>query len=718
MYKEFFALKRSPFELSPDPFFLFSSDQSREALASISYAVAQRKGFVVMTGEVGTGKTLILRCLFELWEREQVPFAYFIGPKLSTMDFLKYIAFELGIKVPDPTKGNLLRALYGFLLAQFEKDLTTVLIIDEAHQIPPSVLEEVRLLANFETAEQKLLQILLVGQPELDEKLNSVDLRSLKQRIAVRCHLEPLRGEHVRRYIERRLELAGAGPEAATIFPAAATKAIESYSLGIPRLINSICDQALVAACARRIRVVPVEIIDEVASRFRLAPAPIPTAKQTEKPFSPAGRIENSASDRFLHAVPALNAPAMRAPDSDAGIVQLGVVSEKSASATLPSARETSPKAGTRDDFVIQRPRLDQEAINQDTIRGGLTKFDVQPLNEVAEPVRLQFDLPPLSAETASVTTPSTVRPLESAPDRPLAAEPMVLAPPPQRRVGEPATLQTAASASRGASFRSDHVLRAARTFRLHRRFTPALTLSLLIGTAAAAVVAVALPASVFRAHRQAPATVTQQVSSTSETSPAEPAAAVAAAPAPAQPASSLPQLDDLGAHDPIVPTAASRPPTPAGELEHVAPRREVVVGALSRPVPKSPVLLAATEPPPVVGMPAKELEVGNGLAEISLPSPAPRAKTGSELQPPKLVSAPPPVYPSLARIDQRQGIVVIDALVDATGKVTDTKVISGPPSLTGAAMQALRLWKYEPAQLDGKPIAAHINVSINFSLR
>ena len=173
-----------------------------------------------MTGEVGTGKTLVLRCLVELWEREQIPFAYFIGPRLSTMDFLSYITFELGITVAEPSKGKLLRALYGFLLAQFEKGLTTVLIIDEAHQMPRSVLEEIRLLTNFETAQQKLLQIVLVGQPELDKKLDSVELRSLKQRIAVRCRLEPLREEEVRSYIERRLELAGAGAQAAAIFPA------------------------------------------------------------------------------------------------------------------------------------------------------------------------------------------------------------------------------------------------------------------------------------------------------------------------------------------------------------------------------------------------------------------------------------------------------------------------------------------------------------------
>ena len=227
----------SPFALSPDPTFLFASEQSKEALESITEAIEQRKGFVVLTGEVGTGKTLILRCLVEAWERRQLPFAYFIGPRLSTIDFLSYVAFELGINATEgtagePSKGTLLRGLYAFLLEQFQKGSTTVLIIDEAHLMPRSVLEEIRVLANFETAQQKLIQIVLAGQPELDKKLDSTELRSLKQRISVRCQLQPLRETDVRRYIEQRLEIAGAGERATTIFPPETVKAIHRYSSG------------------------------------------------------------------------------------------------------------------------------------------------------------------------------------------------------------------------------------------------------------------------------------------------------------------------------------------------------------------------------------------------------------------------------------------------------------------------------------------------------
>ena len=297
MYEDFFGLDRSPFELSPDPFFMYSSGSSRNALATISWAVNERKGFAVMTGEVGTGKTLMLRCLFELWEREQIPFAYFIGPRLSTIDFLSYITFELGIEVTEPTKVNLLRALYRFLLNQFENGFTTVLVIDEAHQVSRSVLEEIRLLTNFETAQQKLVQILLVGQPELDKKLDSTEMRALRQRIAIRCHLEPLGKEETSHYIAHRLELAGAGSQAATIFPAETREAIYRHSQGIPRLVNTICDQALLAAYARQVRILPVEIVDEVASTFRL--------ESSRKPQQTESALQNICSG----AAPSANEP-------------------------------------------------------------------------------------------------------------------------------------------------------------------------------------------------------------------------------------------------------------------------------------------------------------------------------------------------------------------------------------------------------------------------
>jgi general secretion pathway protein A len=192
MDQDFFGINRSPFDLSPDPSFMWPTSTTREALASITYAVAFHKGFIVLTGEVGTGKTMVVRSLFDFWKSQGIAFANIFAPRLSVTDFLIMATSDLGIKVTEFSKATLLQALYGFLTNQFQKGLTTVLVIDEAHQLSTDVLEEIRMLTNVETNQQKLVQVLLVGQPELDRKLDSFELRQLKQRIAVRCQLEPL----------------------------------------------------------------------------------------------------------------------------------------------------------------------------------------------------------------------------------------------------------------------------------------------------------------------------------------------------------------------------------------------------------------------------------------------------------------------------------------------------------------------------------------------
>ena len=270
MYNKFFGITRNPFEISPDPYFLLPTPRHKEALASIYYGVSRRKGFVVLTGEVGTGKTLMVRCLFELLKGQQVLFANIFNPRLSPREFLTSICYELGVKPTDSTKGNLLWDLYRFLVAQHRKGVTTVLVVDEAQQLPAQVLEEIRLLTNLETSQEKLLQIVLVGQPELDIKLDSPELRQLKQRISVRCRLEPMQEEETRNYIYNRLRLAGAAAQAETIFPDETIAEVYRYSRGIPRLINTICDQSLVAAFARQVPSVDPQIVEEIALNFRL----------------------------------------------------------------------------------------------------------------------------------------------------------------------------------------------------------------------------------------------------------------------------------------------------------------------------------------------------------------------------------------------------------------------------------------------------------------
>lgn len=269
MYQAFFKLTRSPFELTPDPACFVPSRRHNEALAALYYGVRQHKGFVVVTGEVGTGKTLLLRCLLGLLkESRDIVYAYLFNGRLSATEFLQYILADLGLPIEGKSKCELLLDLGHFLAARCDEKMTTVLIVDEAHHLSPEILEEVRLLSNLETTSQKLLQIVLAGQPELDTMLDSRGLRQLKQRIAVRTQLCPLNAEESRRYIETRLQLAGA--ENTDLFNPEAVAAVFRYSAGLPRLINTLCENALISAYSRDSQRVTAEMVDEVAREFRL----------------------------------------------------------------------------------------------------------------------------------------------------------------------------------------------------------------------------------------------------------------------------------------------------------------------------------------------------------------------------------------------------------------------------------------------------------------
>jgi general secretion pathway protein A len=271
MYESFYNLKRGPFDITPDPSFLFSTKRHNEALAALYYGVRWRKGFVVLTGPVGTGKTLLLRCLLQLLKQSKdVAYAYLFSSRLSPTEFLQYIVSDFGLPSAGKNKGELLFDLCNFVVNRGLKGLTTVLIVDEAHHLSAEALEEVRLLTNLETAEHKLLQIVLVGQPELDDKLDSAKLTQLKQRIAIRSHLEPLDHEDTRGYIESRLRLVGANSQAEVLFPTKTIAAVYRHSRGIPRLINTICENALLSCYAKQLPSVTPEIIDEVARDFRL----------------------------------------------------------------------------------------------------------------------------------------------------------------------------------------------------------------------------------------------------------------------------------------------------------------------------------------------------------------------------------------------------------------------------------------------------------------
>jgi general secretion pathway protein A len=271
MYKSFYNLERNPFELTPDPLFLFPTFRHNEALATLYHGVRGHKGFVVLTGEVGTGKTLLLRCLLQLLNRsEDIACAYTFNSHLPPLDFLQQIASDFGFSASGKNKSEVLSDLSNYVIARGSGRLTTVLVVDEAHRLSVEVLEEIRLLTNLETTQEKLLQVLLVGQPELDDKLDSADLRQVKQRIAHRCQLAPLDLGETRGYIERRLQVAGLSLKGDALFPPDTVAAVYRHSRGIPRLINTICENALITAYAQQRRSVPPEIVEDISADLRL----------------------------------------------------------------------------------------------------------------------------------------------------------------------------------------------------------------------------------------------------------------------------------------------------------------------------------------------------------------------------------------------------------------------------------------------------------------
>jgi general secretion pathway protein A len=271
MYKAYFQLARNPFDLTPDPTCFVPTERHNETLASLYYGVRRHKGFVVVTGEVGTGKTLLLRCLLRLLEESRdITYAYVFNNRLTSTEFLQYMLLDFGLQASGKNKCEMLFDLSQFLVSRSSRQMTTVLIVDEAHLLSDELLEEIRLLSNLETYDDKLLQIVLVGQPELDEKLDSKGLRQLKQRIALRTHLAPLSLEETQRYIEHRLQIAGADSSASSLFSPKATAMVYRFSRGFPRLINTICENSLLTAYARQVPVITPDIVKQVAREFRL----------------------------------------------------------------------------------------------------------------------------------------------------------------------------------------------------------------------------------------------------------------------------------------------------------------------------------------------------------------------------------------------------------------------------------------------------------------
>jgi general secretion pathway protein A len=283
MYTQFYGLREKPFSLSPDPRFLFLSDSHREALAHLLYGIEQGEGFIAITGEVGTGKTTLCRTLLQRLEPGS-EVAFLFNPQLSGLELLQAIDAELGLETQDKSRRELMDQLNRFLLTKRQEGRRVLLLIDEAQNLEREALEQVRLLSNLETDTAKLIQIVLIGQPELDSLLESSDLRQLRQRISVRWRLRPLTASETRDYVRHRLRVAAGAPR--DVFTDLALREVHRRSGGVPRVINRLCDRALLAGYAAGAREIGLGAVAEAQREIEGPSAPAP------RPAPAPGRAE------------------------------------------------------------------------------------------------------------------------------------------------------------------------------------------------------------------------------------------------------------------------------------------------------------------------------------------------------------------------------------------------------------------------------------------
>ncbi|MGA2099312.1 MAG: AAA family ATPase [Candidatus Acidiferrum sp.] len=269
MYRKFFGLKDSPFNFSPDPRYLYLTKATEEARSSLMYGIQSRKGFLLLTGEVGTGKTTLLNYLLDWLRKWDVATSFVFNSQLQNVTQLfDFVMADLGIPCESCTKSQVLLKLNQWLLERYRAGKTTVLIVDEAQNLSDLLLEEIRLLTNLETSSEKLLQIILCGQPELEQKLMQPQLRQLRQRIVFRSRTVPLTHEETYGYIAERLRIAGG--DGSPVFSPEAIDAIDRYAKGIPRVVNLLCEHALINSFAEGIKPIPANIVEDVAKEFQL----------------------------------------------------------------------------------------------------------------------------------------------------------------------------------------------------------------------------------------------------------------------------------------------------------------------------------------------------------------------------------------------------------------------------------------------------------------
>src|ERR1700739_4057277 len=268
MYKEFFGLRANPFNVNPDPRYLFLTRHTEEALACLTYGIQSRKDFVLLTGEVGTGKTTLINKLMEWLRLQQVATAFVFNPRLDVPQFLDYVMADFGVPCDSQTKSQVFLRLYNWLLDRYRAGETAVLIVDESQNLSDELLEEIRMLTNLETFTEKLLQVVLVGQPELEQRLKQPNLRQLRQRLTLRARTYPLTLDETKAYVQQRLRIAGSNGQ--QIFDPEAVVAIHRYASGIPRGLNLLWEHCLVSAFVDQQKIIAPAVVDGVARDFDL----------------------------------------------------------------------------------------------------------------------------------------------------------------------------------------------------------------------------------------------------------------------------------------------------------------------------------------------------------------------------------------------------------------------------------------------------------------
>ena len=311
MYKEFYGLKANPFNVNPDPRYLFLTRHTEEALACLTYGIQSRKGFVLLTGEVGTGKTTLINKLLEWLRLQQVSTAFIFNSRLNVTQFLDYMMADFGIPCDSKAKSQILLRLYNWLLDRYRAGETAVLIVDEAQNLSDEVLEEVRMLTNLETFTEKLLQIVLVGQPELEYRLKQPQLRQLRQRLTLRAKTYPLTLDETKAYIQQRLRIAGSNGQ--EIFDPEAVVAVHRCAAGIPRVINLVCEHCLVSAFVDQQKVIGPGVVEGVARDFDLGGNHVADAVAAAPPAVVPGQLDMADLLRSLASL----ADRMRREEKD-----------------------------------------------------------------------------------------------------------------------------------------------------------------------------------------------------------------------------------------------------------------------------------------------------------------------------------------------------------------------------------------------------------------